>query len=239
MPIFAPKYYRDFCCIADRCKHSCCIGWEIDIDSDTMQKYNALKSKTGNTIRESIDTNGTPHFRLCEGERCPHLDGRGLCNIISELGDGYLCDICREHPRFYNEVPFGLEVGLGMACEEACRIILSSDDYDSIITIEDEDVGLGTDFNAIPHRERIFEILKDLLLDKQISDYRWEIINTADKISNGRIVSKECLKPAIATYDKYEKIIEKYNIKNGEVSISIKVIRGEYAKILADEKQVN
>lgn len=83
------------------------------------------------------------------------------------------------------------------------------------------------------------EILKELLLDKQISDYRWEIINTADKISNGRIVSKECLKHAIATYDKYEKIIEKYNIKNGEVSISIKVIRGEYAKILADEKQVN
>ena len=83
------------------------------------------------------------------------------------------------------------------------------------------------------------EILKDLLLDKQISDYRWEIINTADKISNGRIVSKECLKHAIVTYDKYEKIIEKYNIKNGEVSISIKVIRGEYAKILADEKQVN
>ena len=80
------------------------------------------------------------------------------------------------------------------------------------------------------------ETLKELLLDKQISDYRWEIINTADKISNGRIVSKECLKHAVATYDKYEKIIEKYNIKNGEVSISIKVIKGEYAKILADEK---
>ena len=83
------------------------------------------------------------------------------------------------------------------------------------------------------------EILKDLLLDKQISDYRWEIINVADMISNGRIVSKECLKHAITTYDKYEKIIEKHGIKNGEVSISIKVINGEYAKVLADEKQVN
>jgi hypothetical protein len=91
------------------------------------------------------------------------------------------------------------------------------------------------------HQKLIDDIkaLKDLLLDKQISDYRWEIINTADKISNGRIVSKECLKHAIATYDKYEKIIEKYHIKNGEVSISIKVIRGEYAKILADEKQAD
>lgn len=88
------------------------------------------------------------------------------------------------------------------------------------------------------HKELIDDIkgLKELLLDKQISDYRWEIINTADKISNGRIVSKECLKHAITTYDKYEKIIEKYNIKNGEVTISIKVIKGEYAKVLADEK---
>lgn len=91
------------------------------------------------------------------------------------------------------------------------------------------------------HQKLIDDIksLKDLLLDKQISDYRWEIINTADKISNGRIVSKECLKHAIATYDKYEKIIEKYGIKNGEVSISIKVINGEYAKVLADEKQID
>lgn len=88
------------------------------------------------------------------------------------------------------------------------------------------------------HQELIDDIraLKNLLLDKQISDYRWEIINTADKISNGRIVSKECLKHAIATYDKYEKIIEKYGIKNGEVSISIRVIKDEYAKMLADEK---
>ena len=43
-----------------------------------------------------------------------------------------------------------------------------------------------------------------MLLDKQISDYRWEIINVADKISNSEHVSKECLKHALATYAKYE-----------------------------------
>lgn len=88
------------------------------------------------------------------------------------------------------------------------------------------------------HQELIDDIksLKDLLLDKQISDYRWEIINVADKISNGRIVSKECLRHAIATYDKYEKIIEEYGLVNGEVAVSIGVIKGEYTKILSDEK---
>ena len=78
--------------------------------------------------------------------------------------------------------------------------------------------------------------LESLLLDKQISDYRWEIINVADKISNGRIVSKECLKHAIATYDKYEKIIKEHNLVNGEVTISIGVITDEYSKVLSDEK---
>ena len=84
------------------------------------------------------------------------------------------------------------------------------------------------------HQELIDDIksLKDLLLDKQISDYRWEIINVADKISNGRIVSKECLRHAIATYDKYEKIIEEYGLVNGEVAVSIGVIKGEYTKII-------
>lgn len=88
------------------------------------------------------------------------------------------------------------------------------------------------------HQELIDDIneLKDMFLDKQISDYRWEIINTADKISNGRIVSKECLKHAIATYDKYEKIIKKYGLVNGEVTVSIGVIKNEYTKLLSDDK---
>lgn len=100
--------------------------------------------------------------------------------------------------------------------------------------------------NRIKDREQSMQIqrelstsmdkLSKLFLDKQISDYRWEIINVADKISNGRIVSKECLKHAISTYDKYEKIIKEYGLVNGEVTVSIGVVKKEYAKILSDEK---
>lgn len=100
--------------------------------------------------------------------------------------------------------------------------------------------------NRVKDREQSMQIQKELtssmdklaqlLLDKQISDYRWEIINVADKISNGRIVSKECLKHAIGTYDKYEKIIEEYGLVNGEVTVSIGVIKQEYTKVLSDEK---
>jgi lysine-N-methylase len=163
MKITAPEYYKKFKCIADRCTHSCCIGWEIDVDEDTMEKYASLSGGYADVIRSSVECGETPHFRLCGGERCPHLDGRGLCKIITEYGDSYLCDICREHPRFYNETAHGLEVGLGMACEEACRIVLGSDDYDKTAVIE-EDNGIDDDFcdfDVIPHRERIYRILKD------------------------------------------------------------------------------
>lgn len=76
--------------------------------------------------------------------------------------------------------------------------------------------------------------LTDLFIDKQINDYRWEIINLADKISNGKIVSKECYKHAISTYEKYEKIIERQGLTNGEVEISIQIINDSYKEKLKE-----
>lgn len=171
--LYAPEYYKDFKCIADKCTHSCCIGWEIDVDEYTLDKYAILSDAR---ILQSIDNEPSPHFRLCDKDRCPHLDEQGLCKIISEHGEGYLCDICREHPRFYNETVRGLEVGLGMACEEACRIILSSDDYDTITLISKEEDGCIVDFDAIPHRERIFDILKDIFLCYSYKLYKISVL---------------------------------------------------------------
>ncbi len=30
MNTYAPDYYTEFKCIADKCTHSCCVGWEIN-----------------------------------------------------------------------------------------------------------------------------------------------------------------------------------------------------------------
>lgn len=119
-----PNYYEKFKCIAGDCKHSCCIGWEIDIDEDTMELYNSLDGTFADKIRQSIEGD-TPHFILQEGERCPFLNQKGLCDIICELGDGAICDICYLHPRFSNFYDDFTETGLGLCCEEAARIILT------------------------------------------------------------------------------------------------------------------
>lgn len=159
MKLYAPSYYKNFKCAADKCEHSCCVGWEIDIDADTLSKYEALTCEYGNFIKESVSKSGTPHFKLAEGERCPHLDSQGLCKIITNLGENYLCDICREHPRFYNYTGVA-ELGIGMSCREAAKIILSSPDYAKMECIGEIDADDESfDFDARALREKIYGIL--------------------------------------------------------------------------------
>lgn len=161
MKLYAPKYYKNFICIADKCDHSCCIGWEIDIDGKTLEKYKTLCQGYGKSVKDSVSMEETPHFKLCKGDRCPHLDERGLCKIILNLGEGYLCDICREHPRFYNYTGVA-EVGLGMSCREAARIILSSPDYSVFeeignVNANDDEI----QFDGRSHREKIYKVFTD------------------------------------------------------------------------------
>lgn len=138
MTTITPNYYKDFCCTADKCTRSCCTGWEIDIDEDTMNYYSALEGKIGELVMSSISNDGQPHFRLKSDMRCPLLMDNGLCTLICELGDGALCEICSEHPRFHNYYTYAEEIGLGICCEEAARLIMTSKEKFALVTSYEE-----------------------------------------------------------------------------------------------------
>lgn len=150
-----PDYYNKFECIKGECKHSCCIGWEIDIDEDTMELYNSLEGEFAERIRENIHGD-IPHFVLRDGERCPFLNNSGLCDIIIELGDGAICDICHLHPRFSNFYETFTETGLGLCCEEATRIILNQEEKFSVSLPE----SVKND-KFFKERNEVFDILQD------------------------------------------------------------------------------
>ena len=135
MKIRVPEYFSDFRCIADKCLDSCCIGWEISIDGKTKRKYASLDNEIGREIAEKTKHG---YFPLEKDERCAFLDESGLCRIISSVGDEYLCDICREHPRYYGVSSYGIEGGIGLSCEAAARIILALDRQPGIIETERE-----------------------------------------------------------------------------------------------------
>ena len=80
--LFYPHYYPLFACTADKCRHNCCIGWEIDIDQDTLSYYDALGGEMGDRLARSISRECTcASFILDEEERCPFLNDKGLCDI--------------------------------------------------------------------------------------------------------------------------------------------------------------
>lgn len=157
MLFVVPDYYRDFRCIAGKCAHNCCIGWEIDIDPETAGRYQVLPGALGERLRAHIAWEEPPHFILGEGERCPFLNEENLCDIICELGEEGLCGICADHPRFRNELPGRIEMGVGLCCEEAARLILSRKEPMRLLT-EGED---GTEDAIIALRDEVLLLLQE------------------------------------------------------------------------------
>ena len=125
-----PDYYGEFACLAGSCKHSCCVGWEVDIDEDTWDYYDTVGGPFGDRLRSLkmvLEEEGEEDrcFRLTEEGRCPFLDGDGLCEIIRELGEEALCEVCTEYPRFTVEYGDTREKCLSISCEEVGRILFS------------------------------------------------------------------------------------------------------------------
>lgn len=159
MKYIYPDYYKDFECIKGECKHNCCIGWEIDIDDTTAQFYKSVSGEMGERLNKSISFEEQPHFILGENERCPFLNKDNLCDIIINLGEEHLCEICADHPRFRNELPDRTEVGLGLSCEAAARLII---DRNTPMTLTGE---TQTDDEIIILRDKIISILQNRSID--------------------------------------------------------------------------
>lgn len=169
--IYAPDYYPHFRCIAADCRHSCCIGWEIDIDADTRAVYAAVSGEIGERLVRAIDEDGDPpHFRLTPDERCPFLRRDGLCELILTLGEDSLCQICADHPRFRNFFSGRTEVGLGLCCEAAGELILGQPDPMRLIPLADDGDDTPPDDEEaalIALREDLFTIAGDASLPLQ------------------------------------------------------------------------
>lgn len=137
--VYVPNYYDLFNCKASACEHTCCVGWEIDIDPESLNRYGNIPGEMGKRLKENIDWEAVPPcFRLTHDERCPFLDQNGLCDLITTLGKESLCHICDDHPRFRNVLADRVELGLGLCCEAAAKLILSPSELFSVVELPPE-----------------------------------------------------------------------------------------------------
>ncbi len=125
--IVKPKFYDSFKCIASACPDTCCAGWEIEVDDESYEYYDSLPENDRDFVYSKLLHGENGEALLCrEGARCAFLRRDNLCELILRFGEGALCDICREHPRFYSGTENITEVGVGLCCPEAARLWLTS-----------------------------------------------------------------------------------------------------------------
>lgn len=167
MEIRVPHYYRKFQCTADKCPDTCCAGWQIVIDEDTLDKYHKYEGPFGNRLANSIDWREGV-FKQYEDKRCAFLDENNLCDIYTEAGPEMFCRTCKTYPRHFEEFENVREISLAMSCPEAAKLILEPTEPVKFIAVEKQyKEEIYEDFNfflyskLVDAREIIIESLQD------------------------------------------------------------------------------
>ncbi|GAA0121408.1 flagellin lysine-N-methylase [Clostridium faecium] len=168
-----PKYVKKFKCIGDKCEDSCCIGWNVDIDKDTYNKYRNIKNKK---MKEKLDKivkrNRTKNSKFSyakihlEKNRCPFLNENYLCDIYINLGKEYLSNVCTTYPRSYNKINGIVEKSLTLSCPEVIRLALLNSELMEFEEIEFNEVLGDININVDTNKP---------LFDKPLEKYFWDL----------------------------------------------------------------
>jgi len=210
-----PDFYECFRCRASACRHSCCRGWEIDIDENTLELYQNLSGSWKDKMDAAIacDESGA-HFRLTEDERCPFLQQDGLCELICAFGEDALCDICALHPRFYELVGSYELAGLGLSCEAACDLLLAEEGE---LTLRCEETGEMIAFPALleslgcKNAEEALRFIPTENLDRMVLHLeRTEPIDAAwtEELDRLRKALQAGAKPELPTGPRYDRMLQ-------------------------------
>ena len=124
---FAPEYYLDFSCKANKCRHTCCGGWRIPVSKNeynrliTMECSEELNKCIQNAfiLPETTDDNCYRYISFNWLGQCRILHD-GLCMLHKEKGEEYLPKICRLYPRSLKNIN-GVNVA---SCSSSCEKII-------------------------------------------------------------------------------------------------------------------
>ena len=168
MRYLKPHYYDKFVCTAADCPDTCCAGWQIMIDEDSLDRYGKEPGEFGKRLRNSIDWEEECFYQ--NNSRCAFLNDKNLCDLYKELGPDALCDTCRMYPRHTEEYEGIRELSLSLSCPEAARIMLSCKDPVRFLEeeTEEEDDFEEFDFMMFSQLEDTRDVLFSVIQDRKI-----------------------------------------------------------------------
>ena len=159
-------YEEQFRCLAGRCPHSCCVGWEVMLDEDHARRYLAGDDPLSRRAAEAMvyDEEEDAFAFPLSGGRCPFLDGEDLCELHRAWGAEATPLTCQTHPRFTEDYGPFAERALSAACPAANARLLGSREPLGFRESETGEPGEEGDEwlpYLVPFRRRLFEALRD------------------------------------------------------------------------------
>ena len=127
MILRTPEFYKDFKCIAGDCPDSCCQGWEVDADEESLEYYKTLSGEIRQRIDSVLDKDEFENtiFRLAKNKRCPFLNSKNLCDMHIAIGGEHTPYTCRMFPRFINNYGATREMGVSFSCPVASDMMFN------------------------------------------------------------------------------------------------------------------
>lgn len=163
-------FEKDFKCIADKCPMTCCKGWQIVVDENSLNRYSEYSGNVPNKINAFIDfEEGTLVQK--KDLSCAFLNKNGLCDLQLADGEDMLCDTCRLYPRHVEEYEDLREWSVSLSCPEAARMyvertvpaseVVTDDDSEDPLSDEFEDFDYFTFDKLLQARDVVYEIILD------------------------------------------------------------------------------
>lgn len=91
---------------------------------------------------------------------------------------------------------------------------------------------IGRPVKWVREKDNDLKRLTEMFVEKQIDDMRYEILNFASSLSEGREFNKEQFDHILQIHQKYEEILKKHDMTNGQVVMSMEVINEIYKEKL-------
>lgn len=170
MKIVKPTFYKNFKCIAGDCPDSCCQGWEVDADSDSLEYYktldNSLEIKKRIDFVLSKDEFDNTIFTLAPKKRCPFLNDENLCDMHIAIGGEHTPYTCRTFPRFIYDFGATREIGVSFSCPVASDMMYNTESFDFETDVNSDlptlnDIDAEKYFLLYKGRAEAYKIAKD------------------------------------------------------------------------------
>ncbi|AQS08863.1 flagellar biosynthetic protein FliU [Clostridium saccharobutylicum] len=234
--------YDKFKCIADKCRFTCCDGWDVSIDTDTYNKWKKENDKAEfilNNVKIRKCGSKKGYFINKENhEACPLLDKQGLCQVVKSLGEEYLSSTCHRFPRIENIFEDKKELSLSCACPEVVELISSINGKINIIS--ENDINLKSNLLELRIREVLIDIMQKesfSLEDKLIVSF--QMLLTVLEKENFR---EEGLLEELERYKNkgnIQGLIDMYNKIESDINDSVEEINYLFLDIIKNYKEVS